>query len=299
MTKRRFAIPTRKTVPRHEYAPRPLRRFRADPAALGALSFLSLVAAAVLLAPALTSYDPLAMNPGEQLLPPGPSHPAGTDLFGRDVATRLLYGGRLTLGIASFSVLIASFLGTVMGLLAGYYGRVTDRAISWLVDVMLSFPSVLLALAVVAALGPGVSNVVVAVAVAGIPTYTRLVRGQVLSARRQPYVRAAVSVGCSDGRILARHILPNTMGSLIVLATLSIGWAILSASALSFLGLGVQPPAPEWGAMLNEGRGYLRTAPWMTAVPGLAIALTVLAVNILGDALRDMLDPQSRDRSRS
>jgi peptide/nickel transport system permease protein len=298
MTKRRFPIPTRKTVPRHEYAPRPLRRFRADPAALGALSILSLVAVAVLLAPALTPYDPLAMNPGEQLLPPGPSHPAGTDLFGRDVATRLLYGGRLTLGIAAMSVLIASLLGTAMGLLAGYYGRATDRAIGWLVDVLLSFPSVLLALTIVAALGPGVANVVVAIAIAGIPTYTRLVRGQVLSARRQPYVRAAVSVGCTDKRILVRHILPNAMGPIVVLATVSIGWAILSASALSFLGLGVQPPAPEWGAMLNEGRGYLRAAPWMTAAPGLAIALTVLAVNLLGDALRDMLDPQSRDRSR-
>ena len=298
MTKRRFPIPTRKTVPRHEYAPRPLRRLRADTVALGALSFLSLVAVAVLLAPALTPYDPLAMNPGEQLLPPGPSHPAGTDLFGRDVATRLLYGGRLTLGIAALSVLISSLLGTAMGLLAGYYGRATDRAIGWLTDVLLSFPSVLLALTIVAALGPGVANVVVAVAIAGIPTYTRLVRGQVLSARRQAYVRAAVSVGCTDRRILARHILPNAMGPIVVMATVSIGWAILSASALSFLGLGVQPPAPEWGAMLNEGRGYLRAAPWMTAAPGLAIALTVLAVNLLGDALRDMLDPQSRDRSR-
>jgi peptide/nickel transport system permease protein len=298
MTKRRFPIPTRKSVPRHEYAPRPLRRFRADPAALCALSILSLVAVAVLLAPALTPYDPLAMNPGEQLLPPGPSHPAGTDLFGRDVATRLLYGGRLTLGIAALSVLIASLMGTAMGLLAGYYGRATDRVIGWLVDVLLSFPSVLLALTIVAALGPGVPNVVVAVAVAGIPTYTRMVRGQVLAARRQPYVRAAASVGCTDWRILVRHILPNTMGPLVVLATLSIGWAILSASALSFLGLGVQPPAPEWGAMLNDGRGYLRAAPWMTAAPGLAIALTVVAVNLLGDALRDMLDPQSRVRSR-
>jgi peptide/nickel transport system permease protein len=201
--------------------------------------------------------------------------------------------------MAALSVLIASLLGTTMGLLAGYYGRVTDRAIGWLVDVLLSFPSVLLALTIVAALGPGVPNLVIAVAIAGIPTFTRLVRGQVLSARRQPYVRAAASVGCTDRRILVRHILPNTMGPMVVLATLSIGWAILSASALSFLGLGVQPPAPEWGAMLNEGRGYLRTAPWMTAAPGLAIALTVLAVNLLGDALRDILDPQSRARRRA
>jgi peptide/nickel transport system permease protein len=299
MTRRRFPIPTRPTVPRHEYAPPPgfePRRVRTNPVALAALTFLALMILAVLAAPLLTTYDPLTMSPGQQFLPPSRSHLAGTDLFGRDVATRVLYGGRLSLGIGALAVLIAALPGTALGLLAGFYGRWADRIIGWLVDVMLSFPSILLALGIVAALGPGVVNVVAAVGIAGIPNYTRLVRGQVLTARRQPYVRAAVTVGCSDWRIVLRHILPNILGPIVVFATLDVGWAILNASALSFLGLAVPSPTPEWGGMLNEGRGYLRDAPWLTFAPGLAIALTVLAVNLVGDALRDSLDPRSRRR---
>lgn len=296
MTRQRFPIPTRKTIPRHQYAPLPRRRIRTNPVALVALAFLLALALAVVAAPLLTPYDPLVMSPDQQFLPPSPNHPAGTDLFGRDVATRLLYGGRLSLGIGILAVLIAVLPGTIMGLLAGYFGHWVDQLVSWMVDVMLSFPSILLALAIVAGLGPGAGNVVIAVGIASVPQYARLVRGQVMSARRQPYVRAAVTVGCTNRRVLLRHILPNVLGSIIVLATLDVGWALLSASALGFLGLGVQPPAPEWGAMLNEGRGYLRDAPWVTAAPGLAIALTVLAVNLLGDALRDAWDPRRRNR---
>jgi peptide/nickel transport system permease protein len=296
MARRGFAIPTRKTVPRHEYAPPPRRRFRANPLALAALSFLLAVAATSLAAPLLSPYDPLAVSPTHQFLPPSRQHPAGTDLFGRDVATRLLYGGRLSVGIGMLAVPIAALPGTLLGLLAGYYGKRVDRLVSWLVNVMLAFPSILLALTLMAVLGTGARNVVLAVGISGIPQYARLVRGQVLSARRQPYVRAAWTVGCTHTRILLRHILPNILGPIIVLATLDVGWAILNASALSFLGLGVQPPTPEWGAMLNEGRGYLRDAPWVTAAPGLAIALTVFSVNLLGDALRDTLDPHHRTR---
>ncbi|MBN1136766.1 MAG: ABC transporter permease [Anaerolineae bacterium] len=290
---RRYPIPTRRTVPRHIYAPPP-RRARANATALAALAWLALVVVASLAAPLLTPYDPLQMSPKEQFSPPGARHPLGTDLFGRDVAARILYGGRISLGIGLVAVLFAAVPGTALGLIAGYYGRWPDRLISWLVDVMLSFPSILLALTIVAALGPGIANVVVAVGIAGIPTYTRLVRGQVLSARRQPYVRAAVTVGARDLRILLRHILPNVFGPIVVLATLDVGWAILNASALSFLGLGAQPPIAEWGAMLNEGRGYLRNAPWVTFAPGIAIALAVLAVNLVGDYLRDALDPRRR-----
>ncbi len=296
MTRRRFPIPTRKTVPRHEYAPPPRRQVRTNPVALLAMAFLAVLVLAITAAPVLAPTDPLAMQPSQQFMPPGQDHPAGTDLFGRDIAARLLFGGRLSLGIGAIAVLIAALPGTVLGLIAGYYGRWADRLIGWLADVMLSFPSILLALTIVAALGPGIPNVVVAVGIAGIPNYTRLVRGQVLTVRRQAYVRAAATVGCTDLRILWRHILPNVFGSIIVLATLDVGWAILNASALSFLGLGVQPPTPEWGMMLNEGRGYLRDAPWVTVAPGLAIALTVLAVNLLGDALRDALDPRWRNR---
>jgi peptide/nickel transport system permease protein len=296
MTKRRYPIPTRKSVPRYEYAPAPRRRVRANPAALIALALLVALGLAVVAAPWLTPYDPLEMAPDKRLLPPGPGHLAGTDLFGRDVATRLLYGGRVSLLIGLSAVAIALVPGTILGLVGGYYGRWADRVTGWLVDVMLSFPSILLALTIVAVLGPGVLNVVVAVAIASIATYVRLVRGQVLSARRQAYVRAAVTVGCTDQRIVARHILPNVVGALVVFATLDVGWAILGASALGFLGLGVQAPTPEWGVMLNEGRGYLRDAPWLTVAPGLMIALTVLAVNILGDGLRKALDPRRRSR---
>ncbi len=285
MTERRFPIPTRRPIPRHEYAPPPRRRVTANPIALAAMGFLAVLVLLLAVAPPLLPYNPLTMLPSRQFLPPGAQHLAGTDLFGRDVATRLIYGGRLTLGIGVLAVLIAALPGTALGLIAGYYGRWADRLITWLVDVMLAFPSILLALTIIAALGPGVRNVILAVGIAGIPNYTRLARGQVLSARRQPYVRAAITVGCTNLRIL----LP-----MIVLATLDVGWAILNASALSFLGLGVQPPAPEWGAMLNEGRGYLRNAPWVSAAPGLAITLTVLAVNLLGDSLRDTLDPRRR-----
>jgi peptide/nickel transport system permease protein len=290
---RRYPIPTRKTVPQRRYAP-PRRRVRANIVAAAALVFLVTLVLASATAPLWTPYDPLKMSPSEQLSPPSLAHPFGTDLFGRDVAARLLYGGRLSLGIGALAVLIALLPGTALGLIAGYYGRWPDRLIGWVVDVMLSFPSILLALTIVAALGPGIVNVVLAVGIAGIPSYTRLVRGQVLSVRRQPYIRAAVTVGARDLRILLRHILPNVFGPIIVLATLDVGWAILNASALSFLGLGVQPPTPEWGAMLNEGRGYLRDAPWITTAPGLAIALTVLAVNLVGDYLRDALDPRLR-----
>ncbi len=295
MAKRRFAIPTRKTVPRHEYAPPPRRRLVANPTALAALFFLIAIAVASLAAPLLSPYDPVIMEPAGQFLPPSREHPAGTDLFGRDVATRVLYGGRFSLGIGLLAVLMAMIPGTALGLLAGYYGKRVDTLISWLVDVMLAFPSILLALALIAVLGNGAANVVLAVGIAGIPQYARLVRGQVLAARREPYVRAAWTVGCTHTRIVLRHILPNILGPLVVLATLDVGWAILNASALSFLGLGVQPPTPEWGAMLNEGRGYLRDAPWVTTAPGLAIALTVLCVNLLGDALRDNLDPRHRN----
>lgn len=296
MAKRRFAIPTRKTVPRHEYAPPPRRRLAANPAALVALIVLLAITVASLAAPLLSPHDPTTMDPARQFLPPSWEHPAGTDLFGRDVFTRVLYGGRFSLGIGLLAVVIAAIPGTALGLLAGYYGKLVDTFVSWLVDVMLAFPSILLALALIAVLGTGAANVVLAVGIAGIPQYARLVRGQVLAARRQPYVRAAWTVGCTHTRILVRHILPNVLGPLIVLATLDVGWAILNASALSFLGLGVQPPTPEWGAMLNEGRGYLRDAPWVTTAPGLAIALTVLGVNLLGDALRDTLDPRQRSQ---
>jgi len=238
---------------------------------------LAVMLGAVLLAPWLARYDPLAMDPPAQLQPPSHAHWAGTDLFGRDLFSRLLFGGRTSLLVGVVAVLIASLPGTLLGLLAGYHGRRVDGLIMAFMDVMLAFPGILLAMAIVSVTGQGLLNVMIAVGVASIPAYTRLVRGQVLAVRKRPYVRAAITVGCSTGRIIFRHILPNVLSPLVVMATLNVGWAILNASALSFLGLGVQPPWPEWGVMLREGREFLRQAPWMAAFPGLALTLVVLA----------------------
>jgi len=234
------------------------------------------------------------MAPDQQLMPPNKAHWAGTDLFGRDVLSRVLYGGRTTLLVGAAAVLLAFVPGTVVGMLAGYHGRRVDDLIMAITNIMLAFPGILLALAIVSLSRRSRWSVIIAVGVSSIPAYTRLVRGQVLGVRKHPYVRSAVSVGCSTRRILWRHILPNVRSSLLVMATLNIGWAMLNASALGYLGLGAQPPTPEWGVMLREGRDVLREAPWVACVPGLALALVVLAVNMVGDGLRDFLDPRLR-----
>jgi len=297
MTQRRFPIPTRKTIPRREIPPLVTRRrLRRNKGALLSLAFLVILTAVAILAPVVTPYDPLAVDVEEQLLPPSSQHWAGTDLFGRDIFSRLLFGAQVSLLVGVIAVAIASVPGLVLGLVAGYNGRWIDGLIMRVMDMMLAFPGILLALGIVALLGPGLSNVMIAVGIAGIPSYTRLVRSSVLVTKRMQFVRAAYAVGCRSWRIVFRHILPNVYAPVLVLATLDMAWAILSASSLSFLGLGAQPPAPEWGAMLNEGRGYLRQAPWITAAPGLAIMLTVLSINLLGDGLRDALNPRMRTR---
>ncbi|MFQ5813891.1 MAG: nickel transporter permease [Anaerolineae bacterium] len=298
MRKYRFPIPTRKTIPRREIPPLVTRRrLRRNKVALLSLAFLVILTAAATLAPALAPDDPLAVAVEEQLLPPSSEHWAGTDLFGRDIFSRLLFGARVSLLVGVVAVAIASVPGLILGLIAGYNGRWIDGLIMRVMDMMLAFPGILLALSIVALLGPGLPNAMIAVGIAGIPNYTRLVRGSVLTTKRKQFVRAARAVGCRGRRIVFRHILPDIFAPVLVLATLDLAWAILNASSLSFLGLGAQPPAPEWGAMLNEGRGYLRQAPWITAAPGLAIMLTVLSVNLLGDGLRDALDPRMRTRT--
>ena len=295
--KRRFPIPTRKRPPPREIPP-PVtrRRLRRNVGALLGLFVLAVMVLAAALAPLIAPYDPLVVAPEAQLRPPSAAHWAGTDLFGRDVFSRLLFGGRVSLSVGVVAVLIASVPGTVLGLIAGYYKSWADGLIMRVMDLMLSFPGILLTLGIVALLGPGLPNVTIAVGIAGIPSYTRLVRSSVLAAKKNLYVRAARTIGCRDGRILLRHILPNVLAPIVVLTTLDVAWAILNASSLSFLGLGAQPPMPEWGAMLSEGRGYMRQAPWITIAPGLAIMLTVLSVNLLGDGLRDALDPRLRTR---
>lgn len=296
MTKRRrFPIPTRKRPPPREIPPLVTRRrLRRNVGALLGLSILAIMVFAAALAPLIASHDPIAVAPEAQLKPPGVAHWAGTDLFGRDIFSRLLFGGRVSLLVGVVAVLVASVPGTALGLIAGYSRSWVDGLIMRVMDLMLSFPGILLALGIVALLGPGLLNVMIAVGIAGIPSYTRLVRSSVLAVKKNLYVRAARTIGCRDRRILLRHILPNVLAPIVVLTTLDIAWAILNASSLSFLGLGAQPPTPEWGAMLSEGRGYMRQAPWITIAPGLAIMLTVLSVNLLGDGLRDALDPRLR-----
>lgn len=262
--------------------------------AMGGLAILLLMSLLAVLAPAIAPYDPNAVDILHQLEAPSKAHILGTDLYGRDIFSRILYGGRITLVVGLISVGIAASAGIVLGLISGFYGGAMDSIIMRLVDVLLAFPRILLALSIVGMLGPGLLNVMVAVGIAGITGYARLVRGSVLSAKENVYVEAARVVGCPDRIILRRHLLPNIIGPVIVLATLDVAAAILSASSLSFLGLGVQPPTAEWGAMLNEGRQYLRTAPWITLFPGLAIMISVLSINMLGDGLRDALDPRMK-----
>ncbi|MBC7248751.1 MAG: ABC transporter permease [Anaerolineae bacterium] len=293
--KRRYPIPTRKYPPRRAIPQLVVRRdLRHNVGAMAGLVFLVMLVLAAALAPFLTPYDPLTTRPANQLQPPSHYHWAGTDLFGRDVFSRLLYGARISLLVGVLAVTIAAIPGTLLGLLAGYYEGWIDIIISRLIEILQAFPGILLALSIVALLGSGLPNVILAVGIASIPSYTRLVRSSVLTVKRKLFIRAARIVGCRDSRILFRHILPNVLAPVIVLTTLDIAWAILNASALNFLGLGVELGTPEWGVMLSEGRGYLRDAPWVSVAPGLMLTLTVLAINLLGDGLRDSLDPRWR-----
>ena len=259
---------------------------------LSILCILGLVAA---LAQVITQYDPIIINPPDRLQGPSSEHWLGTDPFGRDLYTRLVYGARISLPVGLIAVVISAVFGIALGLVSGYYGRLVDGIIMRLIDIMLAFPGILLALVVVAVLGPNLRNVMIAVGIGGIPRYTRLVRGSVLASRELLYVEAARVIGVPDRTLMFRHILPNVVAPAVVLSTLSVGTAILSAAGLSFLGLGAQPPEPEWGAMLADGRQFLRTSPWVTTVPGVAIMLTVLSVNLFGDGLRDVLDPRTHD----
>jgi ABC-type dipeptide/oligopeptide/nickel transport system permease subunit len=257
------------------------------------LTVLAVIALSTLLAPWLTPYDPLAMDYEEQLLPPSSAHLFGTDLFGRDVFTRVLYGARISLSVGMLAALLAALPGLLLGLLSGYYGGPFDQLMMRLTDVALAFPSLILSLGIVAILEPGLVNVTIAVGLAGIPGYVRLVRGNVLSVKEALYIEAAQAIGCRHHRIILRHILPNISASVLVLVTMDVAWAILRATSLSFLGLGAQPPTPEWGAMIDEGRELLRRAPWVSLAPSAVMMLAVLSINLVGDALRDALDPHT------
>jgi peptide/nickel transport system permease protein len=273
-----------------------LLRLRMSPhAMIGGIILATLVVLA-LGASVIAPANPLEMAMANQLQPPSSQHPFGTDEFGRDVLSRVIHGTRISLRVGFLATTIAVGGGMLLGMTAGYFGGWVDNLGQKLIDVLLAFPSLLLALAIIAILGPGLQNVLIALGIGGMPYYARLVRGQVLSLKEREFVEAARVVGARHPRIMFRHIFPNTLSPLIIVGSLDLGWNILAAAALSFLGLGAQPPTPEWGAMLSGGRDFMRDQWWVSTFPGLAIVVTVLAFNLLGDGLRDAFDPQGADR---
>ncbi|MEK4976012.1 nickel transporter permease [Bacillus sp. FSL K6-6540] len=269
-------------------------RLKKNKAALFGGYFLLLMILIAIFGPLLTQYDPTKVDYSTKLLKPSADHWFGTDHNGRDIFTRIIHGMRLTLSVGFISVIIGAAFGVVLGIISGYYGGKWDALIMRVTDVMLAFPGILLALAVVSVLGKNLFNVIIAVSIFSIPTFARVVRGSTLAVRKLEYIDAMRSLGASDGRIIFGHILPNITSPIIVQATLRIAVAILTASGLSFLGLGAQPPTPEWGAMLNDGRNYIMDHPHVALFPGLSIVFVVIAFNLLGDGLRDVLDPKMK-----
>ena len=279
---------------RPERLRRAWRAFARNRLAVAGLAVVAAFLLAALLGPWLAPYDPNAQDLPAQLQGPSRAHPLGTDDYGRDILSRILVGARISLVVGVVATTIGAGVGTLIGLVAGFY-RWLDGTAMRAMDVLLAFPSVLLAIAIIAILGPSLVNVMVAVGINSIPAYARLVRSTVLAAKESEYVGAARAVGLREAAILFRHVLPNSVSPVIVYSTLQIGGAILTASILSFLGLGVQPPDPEWGQMVNAGRGWLAQAPHIATFPGLAIFLAVMGFNLLGDGLRDVLDPRMRN----
>lgn len=256
-------------------------------------TILLLVVLITLLAPLIAPYDPIDIV-ADRRLPPSRAHIMGTDEIGRDTFSRIVYGGRVSLRVGILAVLIGAAIGTFLGIVSGFLGGWLDAVIMRCVDVLLAFPGILLALSIVAILGPSINNVMIAVGIEFIPAFVRTVRGSTLSAKEEDYVLAARAVGAKSGRIIGRHVLPNVVQTVIVLGSLAVGIAILAAAGLSFLGLGAQPPTPEWGAMLSDARNYLRESPHLAVFPGATIMIVVLSLNLVGDGLREILDPRLR-----
>ena len=271
---------------------RALGAVAADPRWLFAVVLAALALAAIF-APLVAPYPPLKYHPSIASQPPSMAHLLGTDDLGRDQLSRVIYGARISLTVGILAILAGGIVGTLMGIVGGYLRGWVDQIITIVVDSLLAFPPLLLPLAIAAVLGPSVENLIIALAIARIPVYARLARGQALQVRGLDYVVAARGVGTKTHAILGRHILPNILSPLLVQATISVSLAILDESVLSFLGLGAQPPAPEWGSMISAAETYLNTDPWMMLGPALAIVVTVLSLNLLGDALRDRLDPRT------
>lgn len=260
-----------------------------------AASFVALLFLVALVAPIISPHDPLAINPDNPYLPPlSPGHLLGTDELGRDLLSRVLWGTRVSVPVAFVAVAVGLFAGGIIGLVCGYAGGITDLLLMRFIDALLAFPGLILAIALVAALGPGLRNAMIAIGIVAIPAYARLVRGQVLQLKQMDFVVATRSLGARPLRLVLRHILPNLLNPIIVQVSLSAGFAILAEATLSFLGLGAQVPTPDWGQMINSGRTFLNNDPWLAIVPGAAISVAVFSFNWLGDSLRDALDPRLR-----
>ncbi|MFZ5634075.1 MAG: nickel transporter permease [Bacillota bacterium] len=272
-----------------------LKAVTRDRAALFGGILVVLLALIALLAPWLAPHNPVQQNIAHALAPPGADYPLGTDNMGRCNLSRLLYGSRISLAVGLLAGGLAAVIGTFVGLVAGYYGGILDEALMRLTDILMAFPNLIFVLAVVGTLGPGLTNTVLALVALGWLNFARVVRGSTLSIKENEFILAARGLGFSNARIMWRHILPNVLGPVIVLATFDIPHTILAVAGLSFLGLGAQPPTPEWGAMLNAGRAYMRTQPHLMIAPGAMIMLTVLAFNLLGNGLRDALDPRRKN----
>jgi peptide/nickel transport system permease protein len=271
-------------------------RLRRNRLALVGLAIIVLMVLSAVAAPLLTPFSPVRMSPRDAFQPPGSAHPFGTDEYGRDLLSRVLYGSRVSLEVGLISVGISLLVGTLLGLVSGYFLGPVDMIISRLMDVLFAFPAILLALVLIAILGQGIDRVMIAIGLVYTPLFTRVCRGSVLAERGKAYVEAARMIGTSNFGILRRHIFRNVLAPLTIQASLCMSYAILAEAALSFLGLGTQPPTPSWGIMLSKGRNLLNLSPWLSLWPGLAIMVTVFAFNVLGDGLRDALDPQLKGR---
>jgi len=270
------------------------RRFRRAPGAIVGAAVVAAILLVAIFAGVIAPSDPLAQNLALGAQVPSPAHWFGTDKLGRDVFSRIVYGARISISIGFVAVGLAITVGTFIGLVAGYVGKRTDAVLMSAMDLMLAFPSIILAIGITTILGPSITNLMIAVGIVYVPQYARLARSSVLSVKENEYIEAARAIGVSTPAILARHLLPNILAPLLVQATLGVATAELEAAGLSYLGLGARPPAPEWGAMLNDARDYWSSAPWALIFPGLSITTLVLGFNLLGDGLRDALDPKTR-----
>ncbi len=287
------SIPEAGPTDRQRSWPRWKRLARRNPIGMIGLAVLLVVVACAIFAGFIAPFDP-ASQPAERLTPPNSTYWLGTDEFGRDVFSRVIWGTRISLFVGIVSVGIATAIGVTLGLIAGYYGGWPDSIIMRFIDILFAFPTIVLAIAITGILGPSLTNATIAIGLVYAPVFARVMRGPVLSVMNDEYVHAARTIGASDTRIVLQHVFPNVTAPLIVQVTLALSTAILAEAALSFLGLGTQPPTPSWGTMLGTGRKFLELSPWVAIFPGVAIVITVLAFNLLGDGLRDVLDPRLR-----